>query len=454
MSAPSTVRRPRLDRALVQAGLRREEHLRALAGWLAVPSVSGDPRRRDDVLRAGAVLAGLLRTAGATVHRIPLPGAPPLVVGRVDGGPGAATVVLYGHYDVVPPGPGWRTAAFRPALDAHRLVGRGANDDKGQLMAAVAALHGWRRAGGCPASVWVVAEGAEEVSSPGLAAGLATLARHVRPDLVLVCDTERAADGVPSVTVSQRGHLDLAVQVATGGTPVHPGRLGGAVVDPAVVLSQVLVRLTAVLDAAGRRGARSSAHPRLHRRTDGQVATAAGRRATTGTGLDRRTTELPALSVLRLSANAGTRAVPVRASALLDVRLPPSADPAAAVRQLRAAARDVAPPGVRVTVSAGASHGGHELLPAPGHLAAVDSASRATFGSGVRLVRSGGSLPAAALLADAFPPTPVLLGLGTPGGRAHGPDEYLDLTGWSASVALLVRLLGSPCLRAPPVRST
>jgi succinyl-diaminopimelate desuccinylase len=317
-------------------------------------------------------------------------------------------------------------------------------------MAVVAALDGWRRAGGCPASVWVVAEGAEELGSPGLAAGLATLARRVQPDLVLVCDTERAPDGMPSVTVSQRGHLDLAVRVETGGTPVHPGRLGGAVVDPAVVLSQVILRLTTVLAAAGRRGPRSPAHARLRGRTDAQVARAAGRRATSGLGLDRRITELPALSVLRLTADAGTRAVPVRASALLDVRLPPSVDPTAAVRRLRRATQDIAPPGVRVTVSAGAAHSGHELLPASGHLAAVDAACRATYGRPVRLVRSGGSLPAASLLAEAFRTTPMLLGLGTPDGRAHGPNEFLDLAGWSDGVSLLVRLLASRQLRAPP----
>jgi acetylornithine deacetylase/succinyl-diaminopimelate desuccinylase-like protein len=463
VSSPSVVRRPRvdgrlhpgtphLDEALAQVRRHRPEQLRALAGWLAVPSVSGDPRRRGDVLRAGTVLAGLLQAAGATVRRVPVPGAPPLVVGRAGGPPGSDTVLLYGHYDVVAPGPGWRIPAFRPVLGEGRLVGRGANDDKGQLMTAVAALDAWRRAGGPPASVWIVAEGAEEVGSPGLAEGLAALTRAVRPDLVLVCDTERAADGVPSVTVSQRGHLDLALRIDTGGAPVHPGRLGGAVVDPAVVLSQVIVRLTAVLAEQGRRSARDAGHPLLRERTDRQVASTAGSRATAGQGLDRRITELPALSVLRLTADAGTRAVPVRASALLDVRLPPSADPASALRQLVRTAREAAPPGVRVTLSAGAAHAGHAALPAPSHLAAVDVACRAAFGSPVRLVRSGGSLPAAGLLASAFPGTPVLLGLGTPGGRAHGPDEFLDLAGWTNGVALLVRLLASPDLRAPPVR--
>jgi succinyl-diaminopimelate desuccinylase len=81
----------------------------------------------------------------------------------------------------------------------------------------------------------------------------------------------------------------------------------------------------------------------------------------------------------------------------------------------------------------------------------VDAACRAATGSPVRLVRSGGSLPAATLLADAFGTTPLLLGLGTPGGGAHGPDEHLDVAGWSAAVDLLVRLLGRPAPgRSPP----
>ncbi|WP_448628554.1 M20/M25/M40 family metallo-hydrolase [Geodermatophilus sp. URMC 64] len=427
--------------ALRQARRGREEHLQALARWVAVPSISGDPRRRGAVLRAGAVLADLLRAAGAAVRRIPAPGAPPLVVARAGGPPGSPVVLVYGHYDVVAPGPGWTAAAFRPVVRGRLMLGRGTNDDKGQLMAAVAALDAWRRAGGPPSTVWVVAEGAEEVGSPGLGHALAALRGAVRPDLVLVCDTERAPDGVPSVTVSQRGHLDLTVAVDTGGTPVHPGRLGGAVVDPGVVLSRVIGRFSTALPAGSSAPLRN---PRLRERSDAQVAATVAGRATAGSDLDRRITALPALSVLRLAAGAGTRAVPTRACAELDVRLPPTADPGAQLRLLRQAARAATPAGVRLAVTARAAHAGHEAVPAAAALAALDAACRAAVGSPVRLLRSGGSLPAVGPLTHTFARTPVLLGLGTSGGSAHGPDEHLDLVEWVSGVDLLVRLFADP----------
>jgi hypothetical protein len=239
--------------ALAAARATLPDRLRELAGWVAVPSVSADPERADDVRRSGEVLAGLLRRAGAAVGTLAVPGAPPLVVGRVPGRGAAPPVLVYGHHDVVAPGPGWTGDPFRPVLRAGRLTGRGTTDDKGQLMAVVAALTAWRIAGGPPGPVWVVCEGAEEVGSPGLAAGLARLAARVRPGLVLVCDTEAAPDGVASLTISQRGHLAVSVGVSTGGPPVHPGRLGGAVADPSLVL------------AAGRGGGPARPPPRRRR---------------------------------------------------------------------------------------------------------------------------------------------------------------------------------------------
>ncbi len=75
---------------------------------------------------------------------------------------------------------------------------------------------------------------------------------------------------------------------------------------------------------------------------------------------------------------------------------------------------------------------------------AVNDACRAVYGRPLSLVRSGGTLPAARLLADSFGLAPLLLGLGTPGGGAHGPDECLDVAGWAQAVRLLVRLLARP----------
>jgi succinyl-diaminopimelate desuccinylase len=334
------------------------------------------------------------------------------------------------------------------------LVARGANDDKGQLYAAVTALHAWHESGGPPSTVVLIAEGAEEIGSPGLPAALTAVARRVRPDVVLACDTEQSAGGVPAITVSQRGQASLLLQIDAGGGPVHAGRLGGAVVDPSLVLAQVLIRLEAALPPGSNDQSQPGRRPpAVPPRTDQVIRRLASGRATRGSGLDQRISNGSALTVVRLQAGSGRAAVPARATARLDVRLPPQASARAAVTRLTRVAQRSAPPGVAIQLSAGPVNPGFAAMPRRETLAAVDAACRAVYGRPVTLVRSGGSLPAALLLAQAFGDVPVLLGLGTAGGGAHGPDEHLDVPGWIRAVRLLVRLIAQPVVAQPGARS-
>jgi acetylornithine deacetylase/succinyl-diaminopimelate desuccinylase-like protein len=434
--------------ALARTRTSMPTRIRELADWLAIPSVSGSSLHERDLRRAARFLEDHLRRAGATISRLTAGGAA-VIVGCTPGPQGSPVVVVYGHYDVQPAGPGWTSPAFRPNLTDGSLVARGANDDKGQLFAVIAALRAWRESGGVPSTVVVIGEGAEEVGSPGLGTALAAIAKRVRPDVVLVCDTERAADGVPAVTISQRGHAVLSLQVTAGGQPVHAGRLGGAVVDPSVVLAQVLVRMQASVCAMTHSRRREPDHasrsgPLIQTLDDSTIRRLAGGRATRDGPLDRRITTDAALSVVQLRAGTGRAAVPSQADARLDVRLPAGVDVRVAVGQLARVARAAAPTGVVVHVAANAISEGYAAIPRRKALVAVDNACRAVYGRPLSLVRSGGTLPAAGLLAHAFGLAPVLLGLGTPGGGAHGPDERLDLAGWARGVWLLVRLFAQP----------
>ena len=192
---PRTVRGSALSAALDSAREQRGRRLAELKSWLAIPSVSPDPARVDAVREAAAWLAAWLRALGAQVQQLPTRGGPPVVTGRIDGPPSAPVVLVYGHYDVQPAGRGWTTDAFTPVVRAGVLYARGANDDKGQLFAHLAALDAWCRAGGIPVTVVIVAEGAEEVGSLGLPDVLQVLRRGVQADVVVVSDTERATPG-------------------------------------------------------------------------------------------------------------------------------------------------------------------------------------------------------------------------------------------------------------------
>jgi len=51
------------------------------------------------------------------------------------------TILLVTHYDVVPPGTGWRYDPFKLTVKGGKAFGRGASDDKGSILAALGALH-------------------------------------------------------------------------------------------------------------------------------------------------------------------------------------------------------------------------------------------------------------------------------------------------------------------------
>jgi len=448
-AAPDTA----LGAALAVAAEQRHARLAELKRWLAIPSVSSDPARADAVQEAAAWLAERLSVLGADVEHLPTPAGPPVVVGRLGGPPAAPVVLVYGHYDVQPPGPGWTSDPFTPATRDGMLYARGANDDKGQLFAHLAALGAWRQAGGPPVTAVIVAEGAEEVGSRGFAEAVSVLRRRTDADAVVVSDTERASAGRPAVTISQRGHIALRVTVDAGGPALHAGRLGGALVDPSLVLAAALLDIQ---DASSRWSGRPGRGPwrGLARLSDAGVRALASGRATVDGQLHRRIGLGAAVTVTALRAGDTAGASPGRSHARLDLRLPPGIDPEAVMNDIRRRLRQRGLPGVRLVAEPVSIHRGRELVPDQGLRHAVDDASLIGFGRRPAYLRSGGTIPAVGMLADAFGTTPLLLGLGTPAGGAHGPDERMDLGGWWCSVdscvALLAGIAAQPTDGGPP----
>ncbi len=230
---------------LAHAERHRDRFVADLARFVSFPSVSADPACAKSMRACAAWLAGRLAEAGLERSRVVGTAGHPLVCAEWRKAPGRPTLLVYGHYDVQPAaaGDGWTTPPFTPTIRGDHVYGRGASDDKGQVMAHVAALESWRRAGGAiPVNVVCIIDGEEEIGSPSLLRLLREHGIRAKPDAVVISDTRMLGPGRPALTDALRGGLGIEVELSGPAHDLHSGSYGGAVRNP----------VEALLRAAGR----------------------------------------------------------------------------------------------------------------------------------------------------------------------------------------------------------
>ncbi len=107
------------------------------------------------------------------------------------------SVLFYGHYDVQPVDPLnlWTNDPFDPKIvdtpDGKIITGRGAADDKGQLMTFVEACRAWKAVtGSLPLPISILLEGEEESGGASLPPFIDANLEELRADVALICDTD------------------------------------------------------------------------------------------------------------------------------------------------------------------------------------------------------------------------------------------------------------------------
>src|SRR4051794_21471970 len=222
------------------AATRSSEAVAKLEELLAIPSISLDPAHAGDMRRAADWLADERGWAGGRVVETD---GHPIVLAEWLGRPGAPTILVYGHYDVQPPGDEseWTSPPFEPAVRDGRLYARGATDDKGPVIVALETARRFRdETGGLPLNVRFLLEGEEEVGSPSLPAFLAARRDELNADLVVSADGAMWRATEPSISVAAKGLVAFELTVHGAATDLHSGRHGGAVQNPNHVLAQIV----------------------------------------------------------------------------------------------------------------------------------------------------------------------------------------------------------------------
>lgn len=429
-----------------------------LEALLRVPSVSALPEHGPDMRRAADLVADEIRRAGGEAE-VQESSGHPLVVGEVpasSGDLGAPRVILYGHYDVQPPGREelWTSPPFVPTVRDGQLYARGASDDKGNLFMLIAAVQRLAAAGDLPVRAAFVVEGEEE---SGGTSALDHFAADAEPAAAaLIFDGPMIAPGRPSICTGVRGMVYRRVRVRTANADAHSGLFGGAALNAGHALLAILAavaprdgRLPEPLYAgvAPAGAAEVAAWNDLPPGAEA-LATAGLRPADPGAadGFYMRTLASPSLDVHGLACgepSAVKTNVPSEASATLSLRLAGGQDADHVAAALDELLRAAAPEGAEVTIE--------QLglaLPAvldaegPVLVAAADGMEAAT-GWRPAPVRIGGTLPVVAVLAAKGVPT-ILTGFGLPDDAIHAPDEHLRLeyleVGTLAAMAILREL--------------
>lgn len=213
----------------------------ALKRFIGVPSVSA----RGECLDAGAeTTADLARSCGLE-SEIWRPGGAPVVFAERPGPAGSPTILFYGHYDVQPPDPleAWETPPFDATVRDGAVYGRGAGDNKGQLLCHLMAIRALVAGGGCPVGVKLLVEGEEEIGSPHLGDVVRDRRPALAADLVITSDAPYHDDGRPVLIFGVRGLLYLELTARGARTDLHSGNRGGWAPSAGTLLVEAISRL-------------------------------------------------------------------------------------------------------------------------------------------------------------------------------------------------------------------
>src|ERR1700722_11273815 len=217
-----------------------------LAGFLRIPSVSADPAHAGDVSAAARWVCDFIEAAGGTAELADWEGAP-LALGefRASSGADAPTVLCYGHFDVQPPAPLelWESPPFEPELRDGYLYGRGTVDDKGQLYMLLAAARELARAGELPVNVRFCCDGEEETGGHSIVDYLAADERGA--DAAIIFDSGMIRRDLPAFNLATRRILYYHLTLRTGERDLHSGLYGGAALNAAHALAEMICRLVA-----------------------------------------------------------------------------------------------------------------------------------------------------------------------------------------------------------------
>jgi len=419
--------------------------LEELFSLIRIPSISSESAHKEDMERCAHRWKELLLEAGADKADVMPTDGHPMVYAEKMVNPATQTVLIYGHYDVMPVEPLelWKTAPFEPVVKDEHIWARGADDDKGQSFIQAKAFEYLVKHNLLTHNVKFILEGEEEIGSPSLEAFCEKHKELLKADIILVSDTSMLSADLPSLTTGLRGLSYWQVEVTGPNRDLHSGHFGGAVANPINVLCKLIAQMTDEngcitvphfyddVEEVPAEEREMIAHIPFNLEKYMKAIDVAEVCGEKGYSTLERNSCRPSFDVCGIwggyTGEGAKTVIPSKAYAKISTRLVPHQDNEKIGKLMADYLQSIAPKSVKVKVDY--LHGGQSYV-CPISLPAYKAAEKGfeeAFGQRPLAVRRGGSIPIIATFEKVFGIKTVLMGFGLESNAIHSPNENLPL---------------------------
>ena len=455
---------PKIDEVIATLEQDLPQALDRLMAFLRIPSISTDPAHAGDVRAAAEWLCAELQSLGFEASIRDTSGHPMVVAHSQKGD--RRPVLFYGHYDVQPVDPLslWDRPPFEPELqdtpDGQVIRGRGASDDKGQLMTFIEAFRAWKTVhGALPSDLVLLFEGEEESGSPSLRPFLRDNADELRAGIAMICDTSMYADGRPAITTQLRGLLGEEIIIRAADRDLHSGSFGGLAANPIQVLVNALATVkdgTGRVTLPGFYDGVPELTPEL--RADWKALAFDGPQFLSRVGLrhpigeegrtalemvwNRPTFEINGITG-GYTGDGFKTVLPAEARAKVSFRLTGTQDPEQIRAAFHAHVEAALPPDCTVEfIGHGASAASRMDISDPAFAAAKQALSE-EWGRDAAYIGAGGSIPIAGDFKELLGMDSMLIGFARDDDRIHSPNEKYDVQSFAKGARSWARILAA-----------
>ena len=434
--------------------------LEELFALIRIPSISAKTEHKDDMQRCARYWQEHLQGLGVQAEVYQTAGNP-IVYGEYIIDTSAPTVLVYGHYDVMPAEPLelWKSEPFEPEIRDGHIWARGADDDKGQSMTQIKGFETAKALGLLRCNVKFVLEGEEEIGSTHLEGFLTQYKDMLSADVILVSDTSMVSSEVPSLTSGLRGLAYWEIEVTGPNRDLHSGHFGGAVGNPINELCRLIAKVQDehtgriqipgfyddVVDLTNAEREMIAQVPFSEKAYCKAIDVDAVWGEEGYSTLERNSCR-PSFDVCGIwggyTGEGSKTVLPSKAYAKVSCRLVASQDHHKISQAFIDYIKSIAPKHIRVEVRP--MHGGEAYL-CPIDLPAYKAAEEAISKSwGVRplAVRRGGSIPIIAVFERVLGLKTVLMGFGLESNAIHSPNENMSVDIFRKGVEAVAEFYG------------